>query len=132
MYFTDLGPKFLGPISIASNCFVKVHIVMASPHSSSGAFASPGRSTIKVYGDRVISTVQAPPYSSFSRGQGAEGPSGPVSETVYFPSPSSGHPNLATRVSVLEEEVASLRSELLSVKGQLEAQGAEKQLLEEQ
>ena len=127
-----LGPQVSWPYKCSLELLVKIHIVMASPNSSSGAFASPGRSTIKVYGDRVISTVQAPPYSSFSRGQGAEGPSGPISETVYFPSPSSGHPNLATRVSVLEEEVASLRSELLSVKGQLEAQGAEKQLLEEQ
>ena len=62
--------------------FLEVHIEMSSPYSSSGAFASPGRSIVKVYGDRVVSTVQALP----SRGQGTEGPSSSVSKTVYFPS----------------------------------------------
>ena len=100
---------------------------MSSPYSSSGAFASPGRSTVKVYGDRVVSSVQASP----SRGQGIEGPSGSASETVYFPSSQMGHANLGTRVSALEEEVAVLRSDLLVIKGKLEAQEAEKQMLEE-
>ena len=105
---------------------------MASSYpSSSGAFASPGRSTVKVYGDRVVSTAQAPPYSPSSRGQGVEGPSGSASETVYFPSSQMGQMNLAARVSALEEEIVSLRSELLSLRGKLEAQDAERQLSEE-
>ena len=104
----------------------KSALLMASPYSSSGAFASPGRSTVKVYGDRVVSTVQAPPLSS-SRGKSTEGPS----ETVYFPSPQTSQINLASRVSSLEEEIASLRSELFLIKGRLESQDAVRQASEE-
>ena len=104
---------------------------MSSPYSSPGVFASSGGSTVKVYSDRVVSTMQAPPFSSPSRGQGTSGPSGSISKTVYFPSSHPGHVNLGVRVFALEEEVDALRSDLLLIKGILEAQEAKKQLLEE-
>ena len=121
-----MGPKFSWPYKCNLRLLAGTHSTIASPYSSSGAFAYLGRSTVKVYGDRVVSTVQALHYSPSSRGQGVEGPSASISETVYFPSPQAGHANLATRVSALEEEVTSLRSELSFVKGKLEAQEAEK------
>ena len=104
---------------------------MSSPYSSSSAFSSPGGSTVRVFSDRVISTMQAPSHSSPSRGRGVESLSGSPSETVYFPSSQTGHNPLAARLSVLEEEVSSLRADLGLVKGKLEAQESEKRLLEE-
>ena len=104
---------------------------MSSPYSSSSAFSSPGGSTIRVYSDRVVSTMQAPPRSSHSRNCGIEGPFGSLSETVYFPFSQTGHAPLAARLFVLEEEVSALRADLILVKGKLETQEAEKRLLEE-
>ena len=104
---------------------------MSSPYSSSSAFSSPGGFTVRVFSDRVISTMQAQPHSSPSRGRGVEGPSGSPSETVYFPSSQVGYGPLAARLFVLEEEVSVLRADLGLVKEKLGAQEAEKRLLEE-
>ena len=104
---------------------------MAFPYSSFRVFASPGQSTVKVYGDRVVSTMQVSRYFSSLRGRGAEGPSSSVSETVYFLFAQAGHMNLASWVSALEEEDAFLRSKLSFIKGRLEVQDAEKQVSED-
>ena len=99
---------------------------MSSPFSSSSAFFSPGHSTVKVYSDRVISTMQTPPRSFPSHGHSAEDPSRSLFETLYFPSSQAGYAQLVARVSSLEEEISSLRTDLVIVKGKLEAQEAEK------
>jgi len=83
---------------------LEIHIIMTFPYSSSRAFAFPGHFTIKV----MVSTMQAPLYSSSAQGQGVEGPSDSVSETVYFSSSQAGHVNLASQISTFEKDVASL------------------------
>ena len=118
-------------VLVTPSCFSFAHFrSMSSPYSSSSAFSSPGGSTVRVYSDRVISTMQAPTHSSPSRSRGVEGPSGSPSETVYFLSSQTGHAPLAARLSVLEEEVSALRADLILVKGKLKAQEAKKRLLD--
>lgn len=86
---------------------------ISSPYSSLSAFSSPDGSTVKVYSDRVISTMQAPPYSSPSQGRGIEGPSGSPSETVYFPSSQAGYGPLAACLALILILFLKLNNSLL-------------------